>query len=70
MEIRGWDKMNWVPGFFSSYWKRRCLVVEDRMDALEAQICLLRGFTPLTRDEIADHNRRVLGAEFHSEVKS
>lgn len=62
--MKGW----WIPGFFSSYWKRRCLVVEDRMDQLEAQISLMRGMRPLTAEEILEHNRRIMGAEFHSEV--
>ena len=53
---------------FTGYWKRRCLAVEQRMDQLEAQICLLRGRRPLSKEEIEEHNRRVLGADFHSEV--
>jgi hypothetical protein len=28
----------------------------------------MRGMRPLTAEEILEHNRRIMGAEFHSEV--
>jgi hypothetical protein len=41
------------------YWKQRCLVVEERMDQLEAEIRKLRGMKPLTKEFIEEHNRKV-----------
>lgn len=55
----------WIPGFFSSYWKRRCLAVEQQLDQLEVEVSLLRSRIPLKEEE---RRRRILGAEFHSEI--
>ena len=41
------------------YWKDRCLAVEQRMDQLEKEIFRLRGFKPLTKEFIEEHNRRI-----------
>jgi hypothetical protein len=41
------------------YWKQRCLFAELRRDMFEREIARLKGYKPLTKEDIERHNTRV-----------
>lgn len=47
----------------ADYWKKRCMVLEHYQDQLEKEIFKLRGYIPLTAEQISEHNRKVKDME-------
>jgi hypothetical protein len=46
-----------------AYWKQRCLIAEFRRDMFEREIARLKGYKPLTKEDIEQHNERVAAGQ-------
>jgi hypothetical protein len=49
-----------------AYWKRRCAVLQDRVDQLTAELMQLKGFSSLLTEDVRKWNERVRNG--HGEI--